>query len=145
MRLRGILLSLVTLIPSSNAQQRKDPEQQLWSSVKKELVSQNGFQYFRENILDARLPWMRGTILSADDNPQTIVVAMSDKTSPEVTLQIVEHAPPNEWRPASLHAHVEAGDEIEFMGIGTDFTKEPFMVTFYVYLEDLRHLRSERK
>src|SRR5579872_3351087 len=108
------------------AKQNSDPQRALWSKIKQQLMSKDGDKYFKESILDVRLPILRGTILSADslENPEVIMLAMSKKTTPEVKLQVVEQEVDiRELRPASLRRRVAVGDEIEFMGLGAAFAK----------------------
>ena len=134
------LIGVSLALPQTD--QYTDRQRALWSGIKKELMSKDGEKYFKEKILGSLLPILRGTIVSADslENPEVIVLAMSDKTAPEVTLQIVEQEVQiRELRPAPLRKSVAVGDEIEFMGVGAAFTKEPFMLTFNVVLDDVRH------
>jgi hypothetical protein len=141
----GILVftAFLTLLPAASAQ---TPEEALWSAIKSALLSQDGEKYFHDRILDVLLPVMRGTVISTDSsvNPGRMVLAMADKTTPEVTLQIIEQVTQGKKRPASI-GRIAPGDEIEFMGIGTQFTKNPFMLTLRVDADELKHLRSGDK
>ena len=137
----AVLIGVPLALPQTK--QNTDLERRLWSGIKQELISKDGEKYFKDHMLDTRLPILRGTIVSADslENPEVIVLAMSDRTTVEVTLQIAEPVPPHgDWRAAPLRRRVAVGDEIEFMGVGAAFTKEPFMLTFYVQVEDVTHL-----
>jgi hypothetical protein len=72
-----------------------------------------------------------GTLLSAEPEaqPSVLVVAISDSTTPEVTLQMKDA----EWKDAHLNGPLLRGSLIQFEGVPTAFTKEPFMVTFGVF------------
>ena len=146
------LMFLAALIGVSLAlpqtKQDTNPARRLWSNIKQELTSKDGEKYFKEHILDTRLPILRGTIVSADslENPEVIVLAMSRKTTPEVKLQVVEQEVQiRELRPAPLRRRVAVGDEIEFMGTGAGFAKKPFMLTFNVVVDDVTYLPQKGK
>jgi hypothetical protein len=97
--------------------------------VKDELVKPNGTQYFESNVKDAALPKLRGKLVSQSPavRPKTLVLAMSDATTPEVTLNL--NAP--------LAGKADPGTEIEFEGIPKTFTQSPFMVTMEVEKEKI--------
>ena len=143
MSFRSGILVFTALLISLPAASSQTPEEALWSAIRSNLLSEDGAKYFHDNILDALLPVMRGTVISADSSVDTerLVLSMSDKTTPEVTLQIVLRVSEKNWRPASF-GRVTPGDEIAFMGVGADFTKNPFMLTLRVYAGELKHLRS---
>ena len=65
---------------------------------------------------------------SAPTNKAVLVVAISDSTTPEVTLQVKD----GEWKDTPLNGPLMRGSLIQFEGVPTAFTKEPFMVTFGV-------------
>jgi hypothetical protein len=134
-------LTLISLSAAWSQAQRYGDRRALWSNIKRVLVSNDGYQYFDESVRHTMLPELKGTVVAAAPlkNSDTIVLALSDKTNPEVTLKLFEPSSnkPQDWRRASIPG-VERGDEIEFMGVADDFVREPFMVTFNV---DMAHLR----
>lgn len=141
----AVLIGVSVALPQAK---NTDPQRTLWSNIKQQLMSKNGDKYFKESILDVRLPILRGTILSADslENPEVIMLAMTKKTTPEVKLQVVEQEVDiRELRPASLRRRVAVGDEIEFMGLGAAFAKKPFLLTFNVVVDDVTYLPRQRK
>ena len=104
----------------------------LWLSVKKELTAEGGEQYFQERVKQALLPGdavpgvtkFRGKLVAAKPprNPKELVLAISDATTPEVTLRLDE----------PMTGTAEPGTEIAFAGIAMEFTRDPFMLTFEV-------------
>jgi hypothetical protein len=112
---------------SGNDEARR--QAQPWLALKNALTSSNGADYFKTNLQDAEVPgganglaFLKGTVLSSEpsDQPETLVLAMSDKTTQEVTLRL--HPP--------FDHTLTAGTEFEFSGIAKSFTSDPFMLTF---------------
>lgn len=111
---------------------KANPMLALWLSVKKELTAEGGEQYFQERVKQALLPGdavpgvtkFRGRLVAAKPprNPKELVLAISDATTPEVTLRLDEPMP----------GTAEPGTEIAFAGIAMEFTRDPFMLTFEV-------------
>jgi hypothetical protein len=102
---------------------------QLWLDLKKALAAADGTEYFRTSVQDTEVPGgtrgvylFRATVLSWEppDKPRKIVLAISDKTTPEVTLQF--NAPLSQKSPV--------GTEVEFSGVAKSFASDPFMLTF---------------
>ena len=117
---------------AAQAQLEKDnPQLALWIRVKTALVDVNGDQYFKDSVLDTGVPKMKGKIVSHTPalKPKEIVVAVSDATTPEVTIKIAEGG--------FLPGKADPGTEIEFEGTAKAFTKAPFMLTVEVEKEQL--------
>ena len=111
----------------------------LWTVVRASLVAPDGDDYFKENLKGTMLPGgaggisvFTGTLLSAEpaEQPSVLVVAISDSTTPEVTLQIKDA----EWKDTHLNGPLVRGSVIQFEGVGMSFTKEPFMLTLGVFV-----------
>jgi hypothetical protein len=51
-----------------------------------------------------------------------LVLALSDRTTPEVTLHLKE----------KLKSELVLGSQIQFTGVATEFTQKPFMLSFDV-------------
>ena len=105
---------------------KTNPMLALWIGVKKELSGPNGAQYFTSSVKEAALPKLKGKIVSHKPpaNPKEIVVAISDETSPEITIRIAESG--------FLKGRAEPGAEIEFESMGLEFVSDPFMLTVEV-------------
>lgn len=102
----------------------KNPQLALWMNLKSELTGANGPQYFESSMKGAALPKLRGKVVQQTPaiRPKEVVLAMSDDTTPEATIHL----------DAALAGKADAGTVIEFVGVPTSFTKEPFMVHFDV-------------
>jgi tetratricopeptide (TPR) repeat protein len=84
----------------------------MWRNLKQGLTTDENYWGNMEGTL---LPRLKGTVVSA--NPKEIVLAMSDATTPEVTLEF--EAP----------VRADEGSTLEFEAVAKSFTKEPFMLT----------------
>jgi hypothetical protein len=96
-----------------------DPIGAMWKGLYTELSGPNGTQYFESGLKGAQAPKLRGTVVS--QTAKTVVLALSDKTTPQVTLELESPLP-----------KAEPGIVIEFEGVGKEFTKEPFMLTMEI-------------
>ena len=102
----------------------------LWRSLKNQLSSANGEEYFRTQLQNADLPVLMGTLLSATptDRPAQLVLNLSGDRIPEATLLFR-----NENRQdGHLDGPLAPGSQIQFRGVPVAFTREPFMLTFEV-------------
>ena len=96
--------------------------QALWANLKAQLAGPNGEKYFQENLRNTELPYFYGMVLSSIPKDQTrvLVLAMSDKSTPEVALSV---------EPGHLTEGVRDGAEVIFQGVATAFSKQPFRLT----------------
>jgi tetratricopeptide (TPR) repeat protein len=111
---------------------RENPMLALWLSIKKELTGPGGKDYWENRMKTALLPGdavpgvtkLKGKLVAQkpERNPKELVIAISDETTPEVTLSLDQ----------SMRGTAEPGTEIAFEGVATQFAQEPFMVTFEV-------------
>ena len=115
---------------------------QLWSVIKRALMAPDGQKYFESDIKNAWVPGgadgvdrLRGTVISVkpQDRPSSVIVAISDRITPEVTLQIKDAR----WQATQSKAEIKPGTEIEFEGVPVAFTRKPFMLTFVVQPDKL--------
>ncbi len=110
---------------------RENPQLALWLSIRRELTGPNGATYW-ETMKGALLPGkavegvtkLKGVLAEQKPakNPKEIVLTMSDGLAPGVTLVLEE----------PLRGAAPEGTEVQFEGVATKFTAEPFMVTFEV-------------
>jgi hypothetical protein len=106
---------------------KTNPQLALWMGIKGQLADTNGDQYFSGSLKDADVKGeggakaLKGTLVEArpECRSKELVVAISDATHPEVTLEL----------DAALTGKPDTGVEIQWDGQPTAFTKEPFMLT----------------
>lgn len=99
----------------------KNPQLALWMGIKKQLSDTNGEQYFESDVKNADVPQLKGTLVEAKPacRPKELLVAISDATHSEVTLKL----------DMALTGKPKTGAEIQFKGVPSAFTKDPFMLT----------------
>ena len=100
-------------------------------TLKTALTAPDGQQYFDTNMKGTEVPGgaggaqtFKGKLISSKPalHPKQLVLALSDGTTPDATLNL----------DAALPGKADPGVEIEFSGVPSSFTKEPFNVTFDV-------------
>ena len=122
----GFTIKDVNTLKAENEEEfrKKNPSLALWLNIKQELTGANGAQYFEANMKGAEVPSFKGKLISMKPaaRPKELVLAIADGTTPDATLVL----------DAPLPGKAEPGAEIEFVGVPSAFTKEPFNVTFDV-------------
>jgi hypothetical protein len=110
---------------------KTNPAMALWMSIKKELTGPNSDAYFASSVKDASLPGgamgvkkFKGKVIEHKParNPKEIVIGMSDATTAEVTLKLE----------TPMVGRADPGTELEFDGVVSGFSKDPFMLTMDV-------------
>ena len=114
---------------------KEHPELALWLGIKENLAGDQGEQYFESSVKGSAVPKLKGTLISAKPalNSKELVLALSDATTPEVTLKL----------DAALAGRPKVGEVIEFEGVPSAFSKSPFMLTFDVEKAKLTGLEME--
>ena len=115
---------LVVLIPTRSS---ADEAAALWNLIREKLVGPDSADFWEHNLQYAVVPGgagnaraLRGTVMSS--HPTLLVLAISDDRTPEVTLKVS----------TPLRATFPRGTVVLFQGVATDFSKDPFMLTFEV-------------
>jgi hypothetical protein len=116
----------------------KYPQLAMWLGIKGQLADTNGQQYFDGTLKESDMSGpngtklLKGTLMSANPacRPKELLVAipLPDQQGtpvPEITLKLVAE----DGKPAPLTGKVETGGQIQFNGVPSAFTKEPFMLT----------------
>ena len=115
---------------------KSNPMMALWQTVKTELSGANGQTYFDSSMKGAMLPGgaggvskFKGTLVALKPVklPKQLVLAISDATTPEVTLNLEE----------ALPGTAPVGTLLEFEGVASAFTGSPFSVTFDIEAANL--------
>ena len=101
-----------------------NPQLALWKNIKDQLTAANGEQYFTDQLKGTAPPKMKGKLISAKPavNPKELVLNLDGTNTPEVTLKLETGIP----------GKAPEGTELQFQGVPSAFTKEPFMLTFDV-------------
>jgi len=101
---------------------KDNPQLALWKKLKDALMASDGAQYW-ESLKGTAPPKMKGKLVSQKPalKPKELVLSM-DEDKPQVTLKLENPLP----------GKAEPGTELQFEGVPTEFTKDPFMLTFTV-------------
>lgn len=113
----------------------KNPQLALWMGIKKQLTDTNGDQYFDSTLKNADVPKLKGTLVDAMPacRSKELVVALSDATHGEATLKL----------DMALTGKPKTGAEIQFKGVPSAFTKDPFMLTMDTERASLEGVETE--
>src|SRR6476469_7900941 len=70
------------------------PDLKLWAAMKRSLTGDEGEEFFRQNVKDCLLPALVGTLVAAEppEAPGALVIALSDRSTPEITLHLKDDA-----------------------------------------------------
>ena len=100
---------------------KSNPQLALWMGIKKQLADTGGDQYFEGTLKNAAVPKLKGTVVEGKPacRSKELLVALSDATHPEVSLKL----------DTALTGKPEAGVEVQWEGVPSAFTKDPFILT----------------
>ncbi|MBI5086454.1 MAG: hypothetical protein HZB13_17900, partial [Acidobacteria bacterium] len=131
------------LIKQEEQLKKSNPMLALWISIKRELSSANGQAYFDASLKDAHIPGgapvgdtkvdkFKAKVVDCDapKKAKKVVVGISSPDMREVTLALE----------TPIAACPERGTELEFSGVPSEFSSEPFNVTFGVENKDVAGL-----
>ncbi len=129
----GFHIKNVNEIQAENEEdfKKKNPQLALWMTLKKELSGPNGEQYFESTLKHAGIPGgaggvtkFKGSLISSKPaaNPKELVLGITSPDTPEITLNLE----------TPMRGKADAGTELEFEGVVSSFTKDPFMLTLDV-------------
>jgi len=106
--------------------EQSHPQLAIWLRIKAQLADTNGEQYFNDQLKNAAVPKLRGTLVEAKPacRPKELLVALplpDDKSPPhaEITLRL----------DMPLAGKPELNQEFQWEGVPMEFTKDPFMLT----------------
>ena len=122
-------------IRQENEFREKNPQLALWLGIKKELVGPNGESYFDSSVKGAAVPKLKGTVISAKPpvKSKELVLGLENPQAPEVTLKL----------DAPIAGKPKVGSIVEFEGVPSAFTKDPFNVTFDTEKDKISGLEVE--
>jgi hypothetical protein len=108
----------------------ENPALFLWVNIKKELTGDKGAEYF-EQIKGSAMPGgaegvkkFKAKLISAtpETNPTELVLGIADTNAGDVKIKL----------DSALRGKMEPGVDLQFEGVATGYTKEPFQVQFEV-------------
>jgi hypothetical protein len=111
---------------------RKNPRLALWRNLRRELTGEKGGEYFESSMRGALLP---GTAIEGVTKFKGKLVGLSPDTKPRQLMLSIEGGPEADVMlklDNALPGKMDIGSELEFEGIASSFTRDPFMVIFEV-------------
>jgi len=110
----------VIAFEKQEALKQSNPQLALWLGIKGGLAGDGSDEYFAK-MKGFELPKLKGKVVSQtpEKKPTQVVVSLEDGVTPEVTLKF----------DAALANPAPHGSVIEFTGVASTFTREPFMLT----------------
>jgi len=116
-----ILVCFASQLPLAS---QSEEQSALWKGIKEALLGSQGKEYFESSMKDALLPSLVGTLVSSKPaaHPNEFLIAMDDEKTPVVKLILNKQ----------LEKPLPPGTPISFEGVASDFTRDPFLVTFDV-------------
>mgnify|MGYP005834427503 CR=1 FL=1 len=127
------------LIKQEEQLKRTQPVLALWVGIKRELSGANGAAYWESfkgtlvpggvEVGTTKVEKFKGTVVSStpERRPKEVVLGMSAPDMSEVTLKFENPMP----------GPISPGTELEFSGVPSEFTADPFMLVFEVDNDDV--------
>jgi len=114
--------------------EKSNPQLAMWMKIKGQLADAGGEQYFESQLKSADLPPLKGTVVEGKPacRSKELIVALSDASHAEVTLKL----------DSPLTGKPETGTEVQFKGVPSAFTKDPFMLTMDTEKAKVEGLKS---
>lgn len=119
---------------------KTNPNLALWISIKRQLSAENGAAYFASDLKGANIPGgaavgetkiekfkAKVVICDTPKKPKKIIVGISSPDMTEITLALE----------TPIAVCPDKGADIEFVGSPTEFTPDPFNLTFAVDNKDV--------
>ena len=126
---------------------KTNPQLALWMGIKGQLADTNGEKYFDEQLKSSAVPKLKGVLMEAkpECRSKELLVAVPEpdqQGTPQsvITLKLVDA----DEKPDALTGKPETGAtvEIQFEGVPSGFTKEPFMLTMNAEKTKIEGLKS---
>lgn len=111
------------------------PGKALFETIKAALLAPDGQQYFDEKVKGAKIP---GGVNGVEKFRAKVVSVSPEKAPKEIVLSVGKSGEPDAKLvlQTPLPNGAEPGTEIQFAGIPSSFTAEPFMITFELHEKD---------
>lgn len=110
-----------------------DPGFGLWYTIRQTLTGDQAASFFDKHVKDALIPGgangvqtFSGIVISIDslDAPTKMLVGVDDPAKPDATLEFAKPLP------LSALDKIKVGQKIDFGGVVSGYSKDPYMLTF---------------
>jgi len=133
-------------IRKQNEFAQSNPQLAMWMGIKGQLADANGEQYFESQLKDTKVPKLKGVVVEGKPACRAkeilISVPLPDNQGPpqaEISLKLVDA----DRKPLPLTTKVVPGAEIQWEGVPSGFTKDPFLLTMDTEKSDIEGLKTE--
>jgi hypothetical protein len=120
-------------IEKQAAFQAQYPQLALWLGIKSQLTAANGDQYFEGQLKGAAVPKLKGVLMDAKPacRSKELLVAVPEPDQQGTPQSVITLKLVNDDKPDALSGKPDTGAtvEIQWEGVPSAFTKEPFMLT----------------
>jgi hypothetical protein len=111
----------------------KYPQLALWLSIKSQLADTNGDKYFDDQLKGSAVPKLKGVVMEArpECRSKELLVAVPEPNQQGTPQSVITLKLVKEDKPDALTGKPDVGAavEIQWEGVPSAFTKEPFMLT----------------
>ncbi len=125
---------------------QSNPMLAMWMGIKGQLADANGEQYFESQLKDTQVPKLRGVVVEGKPACRSkeilVSVPLPDNQGPpiaEISLKLVDA----DHKPLPLTSKPVPGTEIQWEGVPTAFTKDPFLLTMDTEKTNIEGLKTE--
>jgi len=125
---------------------QSNPQLAMWMGIKGQLADANGAAYFDSQLKDAKVPKLKGMVVEGKPacRAKEILVSVPLPDTPgqapaEISLKLVDA----DRKPLPLTNKVVPGTEIQWEGVPSAFTKDPFMLTMDTEKANIEGLKTE--
>jgi hypothetical protein len=117
----------------------KYPQLAMWLGIKKELAGPSGPAYFEANLKESNVPKLKGTVVEGKPacNPKELMVSVPEPEQQNAQVVIALKLD------AALVGKPEPG-EIEFKGVPSAFSSDPFLLTMDLEKTDIEGLKLSK-
>jgi hypothetical protein len=134
-------------IRKQNEFAQSNPMLAMWMGIKGQLADANGEQYFESQLKDAKVPKLRGVIVEGKPACRSKEILVSvplpdnqGQAAAEISLKLVDA----DRKPLALpNVKPVAGTEIQWEGVPSAFTKDPFMLTMDTEKANIDGLKTD--
>ncbi len=113
--------------------QAKYPQLALWLGIKGQLADTGGEKYFDEQLKGSAVPKLKGVLMEAkpECRSKELLVAVPEPDTPGTPQSVITLKLVADDKPDALTGKPDTGAtvEIQWEGVPSAFTKEPFMLT----------------
>ncbi|MGO9261371.1 MAG: hypothetical protein ACLQU1_34455 [Bryobacteraceae bacterium] len=126
---------------------QSNPQLAMWMGIKSQLADANGDQYFESQLKDAKVPKLKGVVVEGKPACRSKEILVSvplpdnqGQAAAEISLKLVDA----DRKPLALtNVKPVPGTEIQWEGVPSAFTKDPFLLTMDTEKANIDGLKTD--